>query len=109
MNPIIQTTETITIPPIAQKTFDALWLYSLNAIMPTSTDGRLAVEFIPINSTTGEMLIEGKQEIAVADLPKALAEIPELQAAFTAIVQAVEPVKAWLTAQAQATEEPSNE
>jgi len=105
MNPIIPSDQPVTVPPVEAKTFDALWLYSLTALMPSSDAGQLSAEFIPVNSTTGDMLPEGKQTILVNDLPKALAEIPELQAAFAAIVMAVGPVKEWLAAQALALQE----
>lgn len=105
VNPIIPSPEPVEVPAVAAKTFDSLWLYSLSALMPSPEGGRLSAEFIPVNSETGEMLPGATQTISTDKLPQALAEVPELQAAFAAVVAAVEPVRAWIAQQEGGTDE----
>ena len=92
--------EPIEKPAIPAKTYDAVWLYNLVATCPTITLGGATLEVLPFNSQTGEI---GPTNlgftITTNDLFAAVAQVPEVQVAFTAVLNCILPLKAWVDAQ----------
>jgi hypothetical protein len=90
----------ITTEPIPAKVFSQLHVYSLSAIQPTSDSdsGSITVELLP--ATAEGQLANGSlvQRISVPLYP-ALNEVPELAAAFTAVLAAIPAVIAWQAAE----------
>lgn len=93
----------ITLPtPITEpaKTYDAGLISRLEIIASSLTAGRVLLEVTPINSTTNEKAPESLAQRTVCnDLFKAVAEVPEMAAAYAAVLAAVPPMLAWTATQ----------
>ena len=96
----------IVTEPVAAKTYDKLHLYSLNAMHPTGESGTITVELLPATAD-GELASGDKVQKMSCPLYPALSEVPELAAAFQAVLAAIPATQAWLAA--QSTEEAPNE
>jgi hypothetical protein len=96
----------IETPAVAAKVYDRLHVYTLSAIQPTADSGSITVELLP--ATADGELANGSlvQRVSVPLYP-AIDEVPELAAAFAAVLAAIPAVLAWQAA--QTTEEPINE
>jgi hypothetical protein len=90
----------ITTEPVAAKTFDKLHLYSLTAIQPTgdSGSGSITVELLPATAD-GELASGDRVQRMSCPLYPALNEVPELAAAFAAVIAAIPATQAWLAAE----------
>ena len=96
----------IVTEPVASKTFDKLHLYSLSAIQPTSDSGSITVELLPATDS-GELASGDNVQRISCPLYPALNEVPELAAAFAAVVAAIPATQAWLAAQQPQEDAPS--
>jgi hypothetical protein len=96
----------ITTEAVEAKVYDRLHVYTLSAIQPTADSGSITVELLP--ATADGELANGSlvQRVSVPLYP-AIDEVPELAAAFAAVLAAIPAVLAWQAA--QTTEEPINE
>jgi len=88
----------ITTEPIPAKVFDKLHVYSLMAIQPTADSGSITVELLPATES-GELATGDKVQRISAPLYPAMSEVPELAAAFAAVIAAIPATQAWLAAQ----------
>lgn len=103
---MIQAEQTITIPAVEEKQFNEQWVYNLIVHAPSLNSGRVSVELLPYNSQTGELgPADLLQSFSTDKLWEAIQEVPEMAAAFNAVIAAVPAMKAWLTVQ----EEENNE
>jgi hypothetical protein len=98
----------ITTEPVAAKVYDRLHVYTLSAIQPTTdTDsGSITVELLPATES-GELATGDQVQRISVPLYPALDEVPELAAAFQAVLAAIPAVLAWQAA--QTTEEQPSE
>lgn len=96
----------ITTEPIPAKVFDKLHLYSLTAIQPTGDSGSITVELLP-STSAGELASGDNVQRMSCPLYPALNEVPELAAAFAAVIAAIPATQAWLAAQQPQEEAPS--
>ena len=96
----------IETPAVAAKVYDKLHLYSLSAIQPTGDSGSITVELLPATAD-GELATGDKVQRMSCPLYPALNEVPELAAAFAAVLAAIPATQAWLAA--QTTEDAVNE
>lgn len=94
----------ITSEPIPAKVFDKLHVYSLSAIQPTQNSGSLTVELLPCTSE-GELATGDYVQKLSCPLYPAILEVPELAAAFEAVLAAIPATKAWLESQQTPTNE----
>jgi hypothetical protein len=88
----------ITTEPVAAKTYDKLHLYSLVAIHPTADSGNITCELLPCTSAGDLASGDNVQRLSVPLYP-ALNEVPELAAAFAAVLAAIPAVLAWQAAE----------
>jgi hypothetical protein len=88
----------ITTEPVEAKVYDRLHVYTLSAIQPTADSGSITVELLPATAD-GELASGDKVQRMSVPLYPALAEVPELAAAFAAVIAAIPAVQAWLAAQ----------
>jgi hypothetical protein len=94
----------IETPAVAAKVYDKLHLYSLSAIQPTgdngngSGSGSITVELLPATDS-GELASGDKVQRMSCPLYPALNEVPELAAAFGAVIAAIPATQAWLAAE----------
>jgi len=88
----------IETPAVAAKVYDKLHLYSLVAMHPTGDSGTITVELLPMTSD-GELASGDKVQRLSCPLYPALNEVPELAAAFAAVLAAIPATQAWLAAQ----------
>jgi hypothetical protein len=90
----------IEAPAVAAKVYDKLHVYSLSAIQPTSDSdsGSITVELLP-GTADGELANGSLVQRVSVPLYPALNEVPELAAAFTAVLAAIPAVQAWQAAQ----------
>jgi len=88
----------ITTEPVAAKVYDRLHVYTLSAIQPTTDSGSITVELLP--ATADGELANGSlvQRVSVPLYP-AINEVPELAAAFQAVLAAIPAVLAWQAAE----------
>ena len=94
----------LTTEPIPAKVFDKLHVYSLSAIQPTGDDGNgsgsgsITVELLPATAD-GELASGDKVQRMSCPLYPAINEVPELAAAFAAVIAAIPATQAWLAAE----------
>lgn len=84
--------------PVPAKVFDKLHLYSLTAMHPTTGSGSITVELLPATAD-GELASGDKVQRLSCPLYPAMNEVPELAAAFAAVLAAIPATQAWLAAQ----------
>jgi len=96
----------IETPAVAAKVYDKLHLYSLSAIHPTTDSGSITVELLPATAD-GELASGDKVQRMSCPLYPALNEVPELAAAFNAVLAAIPATQAWLAAQQPQEDAPS--
>jgi hypothetical protein len=98
----------ITTEPVAAKVYDRLHVYSLSAIQPTANpqSGSITVELLPATES-GELANGSLVQKMTAPLsPEIMQAVPELAAAFAAVLAAIPATQAYLAAQQEA---PANE
>lgn len=90
----------ITVEPTPAKVFDKLHVYSLSAIQPDTGggSGSITVELLPCTSA-GELATGDNVQRMSCPLYPALNEVPELSAAFAAVLAAIPATQAWLAAE----------
>ncbi len=96
----------VVIPPIEEKTFPDLWIYSINIIAPTIDSGRVQIELLPYNYDNKEIFPGNHQVISTDDLWAAANEVPEIAQAMGAIFMAIEPLRTWIDSKNKVSEEP---
>ena len=96
----------ITTDPIPAKVYDKLHLYSLSAIQPTGDSGSITVELLPATAD-GELASGDKVQRMSCPLYPAINDVPELAAAFAAVIAAIPATQAWLAAQQPQEDAPS--
>jgi hypothetical protein len=96
----------ITTEPVAAKVYDRLHVYTLSAIQPTADSGSITVELLP--ATADGELANGSlvQKMTAPLTPEIMQAVPELAAAFEAVLAAIPATQAYLASQ---QEEPINE
>lgn len=94
----------ITTEPVPAKVYDRLHLYSLSAIHPTGDSGSITVELLPATAE-GELATGEKVQRMSCPLYPAINEVPELAAAFAAVLAAIPATQAWLAAQQEVPNE----
>ena len=88
----------IVTEPVAAKTYDKLHLYSLVAMHPDQNSGSISVELLP-STSAGELASGDNVQRMSCPLYPAINEVPELAAAFAAVIAAIPATQAWLAAQ----------
>jgi hypothetical protein len=89
----------ITTEPVAAKVYDRLHVYSLSAIQPTADSGSITVELLPCTQS-GELANGSLVQKMTAPLtPEIMAAVPELAAAFAAVLAAIPATQAYLASQ----------
>ena len=88
----------IETPAVAAKVYDKLHLYSLTAIQPTGDSGSITVELLPATAD-GELATGDNVQRVSCPLYPAITEVPELAAAFAAVIAAIPATQAWLAAE----------
>ena len=94
----------IETPAVPAKVYDRLHVYSLQAIQPTADSGSITVELLPATAD-GELASGDKVQRISCPLYPAINEVPELAAAFAAVIAAIPATQAWLAAQEEAPSE----
>ena len=88
----------IETPAVAAKVYDRLHVYTLSAIQPTADSGSITVELLPCTQS-GELANGSLVQRMTAPLtPEILAAVPELAAAFDAVLAAIPATQAYLAA-----------
>ena len=92
----------VEVPAVAAKVYDRLHVYTLSAIQPTTDSGSITVELLP--ATADGELANGSlvQKMTAPLTPEIMAAVPELAAAFAAVLAAIPATQAYL-----AEEQPS--
>jgi len=95
----------IEVPAVAAKVYDRLHVYTLSAIQPTADSGSITVELLP--ATAGGELANGSlvQRMTAPLDPEIMAAVPELAAAFEAVLAAIPATQAYLAAQEEQASE----
>jgi len=94
----------IETPAVSAKVYDRLHVYSLSAIQPTIDSGSITVELLPATAD-GELANGSLVQKMTAPLnPEIMASVPELAAAFAAVLAAIPATQAYLAAQEQPNE-----
>jgi hypothetical protein len=90
----------IVVPPVPGETYTEQWIYNLVVHSPAINSGRVQIQLLPFDPVApkigpGELL----ENIESDKLWDAVAEVPEVAAAMQAVLDAVEPLRAWIAAQ----------
>jgi len=95
----------IETPAVPAKVYDRLHVYTLTAIQPTADTGSITVELLP--ATADGDLAPGSlvQRMTAPLTPEILAAVPELAAAFNAVLAAIPATQAYLAAQEETPNE----
>jgi hypothetical protein len=95
----------IETPAVAAKVYDRLHVYSLSAIQPTADSGSITVELLP--ATADGELANGSlvQRMTAPLTPAIMAAVPELAAAFEAVLAAIPATQAYLASQQEVPNE----
>lgn len=88
----------ITTEPVPAKVYDKLHPYSLSVMHPTPYSGSVTIELLPATDS-GELADGSHVQRMSCPLYPALSEVPELAAAFNAVLAAIPATQAWLAAQ----------
>jgi len=89
----------IETPAVAAKVYDRLHVYTLSAIQPTTDSGSITVELLPATAD-GELASGSLVQKMTAPLdPEIMQAVPELAAAFAAVLAAIPATMAYLAAQ----------
>ena len=93
----------IETPAVAAKVYDRLHVYSLSAIQPTADSGSITVELLP--ATADGELANGSlvQKMTAPLTPEIMVAVPELKAAFDAVIAAIPATQAYLASQQEGT------
>jgi uncharacterized protein YecA (UPF0149 family) len=95
----------IVTEPVPSKVYDRLHVYTLSAIQPTADSGSITVELLPATSD-GELANGSLVQKMTAPLnPEIMAAVPELAAAFEAVLAAIPATQAYLAAQEETPNE----
>jgi uncharacterized protein YecA (UPF0149 family) len=95
----------IVTEPVPSKVYDRLHVYSLSAIQPTVDSGSITVELLPATAD-GELANGSLVQKMTAPLnPEIMAAVPELAAAFQAVLAAIPATMAYLAAQEETPNE----
>ncbi len=92
---------------VAAKVYDRLHVYTLSAIQPTADSGSITVELLPATAD-GELANGSLVQKMTAPLTHEIMQaVPELAAAFAAVLAAIPATQAYLASQQE--EETPNE
>lgn len=93
----IESPNPIVFPAAPEKTFPHLWIKRLLLSSEGVDNGRMEAEFQPYNAETKEIGPSAfNTTFSTGDLWDAIAEVPEVAAAYSAILASVAPMIAWL-------------
>lgn len=97
----------IVVPPIPEKTFTDQWIYNLLVHSPAVGTGSVSIELLPYDPIQQE-IGQGSfaQTVQTDKLWQAIAEVPEVALAFQAVIDCVEPLRAWVSAQTDTVTDP---
>jgi len=88
----------ITTEPVPAKVYDRLYVSSLTATQSKEHGGYIGVELLPMTAN-GELAPRENMQRISCHLEPAMDEVPELAAAFAAVLAAIPATKAWLDTQ----------
>ncbi len=110
----ISRSSSLTVPAISEKTFDSVWVRSINIHCPQlnaegNNGGQINIELVPYDATKGSEAIYLSLDNEVNDYLnvdgthnpdktfwKCVNDVPEVAKAMEAIVSAVAPLKTWI-------------
>jgi hypothetical protein len=93
----------ITTEAVEAKVYDRLHVYTLSAIQPTADSGSITVELLPATSD-GQLASGDQVQRMTAPLnPEIMVAVPELKAAFDAVIAAIPATQAYITSQQEET------
>jgi outer membrane biosynthesis protein TonB len=94
---IISNETPVVIPSTVEKLFPHQWIYNLSCHCPTLTQGRIFIELLPYDADTKEFGPSSGLEVLTTDkFWEAINEVPEVANAFAAVINSVEPLRAWI-------------
>jgi hypothetical protein len=95
----------IVTEPVPSKTYDKLHVYTLSAIQPTADpqSGSIAVGLLPATSDGQLASRDQVQRISAPLTPEIMQAVPELAAAFAAVLAAIPATQAYLASQQEET------
>jgi hypothetical protein len=97
----------LEIPATKKKVYDQLFIYNLVVHAPSASTGKIRIELLPFNATTGDLGPSANMlTLETNDLWKCVAEVPEVQQAFGAIIAAIPAVKTWVATQEELKNNP---
>ena len=93
----IPSPDPVVFPATPEKVFPHLWIKRLLLESPSVDNGKMEAEFCPYNAETKEIGPSAfNKQFSTTDLWDAVDEVPEVAAAYGAILASVAPMMAWL-------------
>lgn len=90
----IKLNEPVVVPAKSEKTFDGLFVTDL-IVNCDQQKGNLFLTYCPYNTSTGELLLESKQNIAINDFWNCITHVPQAALALNHVLSSVLPLKEW--------------
>jgi hypothetical protein len=87
----------LVFPATPEVVFSSLWIKRLLLESNAVDQGKMEAEFLPYNADTQQIAPDSfVQKMSTDDLWTAINEVPEIAAAYAAILDSVAPMMAWL-------------
>ena len=92
----------LVFPATPEVVFSSLWIKRLLLESNAVDQGKMEAEFLPYNAETKQIAPEAfVMKMSTDDLWTAINEVPEVAAAYAAILDSVAPMMAWLASRNQ--------
>jgi hypothetical protein len=92
----------LVFPATPEVVFSSLWIKRLLLESNAVDQGKMEAEFLPYNADTKQIAPDNfVQKMSTDDLWTAINEVPEIAAAYAAILDSVAPMMAWLASRNQ--------
>jgi hypothetical protein len=92
----------LVFPATPEVVFSSLWIKRLLLESNAVDQGKMEAEFLPYNADTKQIAPDNfVQKMSTDDLWTAINEVPEVAAAYAAILDSVAPMMAWLASRNQ--------
>lgn len=97
--PTISADDPVVEPAVAAKTYDAVWLRTIQIVTPQYGVGSIYIETVPMDSATGELHPSNSSELRCDLLWESVAAVQEVETALGAFLAAYAPLKNWIESQ----------
>lgn len=89
--------ETVVTQPVESKEYPFVWIYNLIIHAPSPTgSARLLIEYYPMAADGDLYVAGGIRKIETSNFFECAQQVPEVAAAYTAVLASIAPAKTWI-------------